>query len=144
MGGYGAWYLALSNPDLYCKAASMSGALDIAKVYENIKNGIIQGPFEWNNIFENPEHLQGSKADLFKLYDDCMSLGTIPELYQSCGTDDFLYKLNLSVKAMLEQKKASFTYEEDKGGHDWDFWDKHIQSVLSWMFSPNYIAAKTY
>lgn len=35
MGGYGAWYLGLSRPDLYAKAASMSGALDIAGLYES-------------------------------------------------------------------------------------------------------------
>ena len=34
MGGYGAWYLALSAPHLYAKAASMSGALDIAALYK--------------------------------------------------------------------------------------------------------------
>ena len=24
-------------------------------------------------------------------------------------------------------------YEEDKGGHDWNFWDQYIQHILDWM-----------
>lgn len=134
MGGYGAWYLALSNPDKYGKAASMSGALDIASVYKANISDIIQGPFAWNDIFEKPEDLEGSQADLFKLYDDCVLSGIIPELYHSCGTDDFLYEMNLSVKARLNQKNASFKYEENEGGHNWDFWDKYIQHIFEWIF----------
>ncbi|KAB1438159.1 alpha/beta hydrolase [Candidatus Galacturonibacter soehngenii] len=135
MGGYGAWYLALSNPNLYAKAASMSGALDIAKTYEENMKGAISAPFQWTNVFEEPDKLAGSQADLFKLYDNCLSTGIVPDLYQSCGTEDFLYEMNRSVKEKLEQKGASFVYQESEGGHNWDYWDKDIQSILDWMFS---------
>ncbi len=70
MGGYGAWYLGLSRPDLYAKAASMSGALDIAGLYES---ATIQenenNPFSWEDSFGDPKKLSGSKYDLFALYD---------------------------------------------------------------------------
>lgn len=133
MGGYGAWYLALSRPDLYGKAASMSGALDIAACYEAGKAGTMDSPFAWNNIFENPDELAGSDADLFRLYDRCVENGQVPELYQACGTEDFLYRMNQDVRKRMEQKGAQITYEEGPGGHNWDFWDVYIQKILDWM-----------
>lgn len=135
MGGYGAWYLALSNPNIYAKAASMSGALDIAKTYEESMTGTISAPFLWKDIFEDPAKLTGSQADLFKLYADCLLTGIIPDLYQSCGTEDFLYEMNRSVKDRLEQKGATFVYQESEGGHNWDYWDKDILCILNWMFA---------
>lgn len=134
MGGYGAWYLALSKPDVYAKAASLSGALDIANLYVDSKNNVIDAPFSWENIFEDPTKLEGSNADLFKLYDDCKKAQNVPKLYQACGTEDFLYQMNLLVKKKMEQKGADFVYEEGAGGHNWDFWDKYIQNVFEWLF----------
>lgn len=135
MGGYGAWYLGLSRPDLYSKAASMSGALDIAGLYANVANGESDNaPFSWKDCFENPEHLAGSDSDLFTLYDKDVANGCVPELYQAVGTSDFLYQSNLYVKSELEKRKANFTYVEEKGyGHNWDFWDKYIQQILEWL-----------
>ena len=37
MGGYGAWHLGLLAPEVYSKAGSMSGALDLVSLYENAK-----------------------------------------------------------------------------------------------------------
>ncbi|MEY8354487.1 alpha/beta hydrolase family protein [Lachnospiraceae bacterium 54-53] len=133
MGGYGAWFLALSRPDLYGKAASLSGALDIVTAYREIKKGTIDGPFSWDQIFENPEQLSGSRADLLALYDRCSAAGTVPELYFACGTEDFLYDMNREIKTRLEEKGAKAVFEEGEGGHTWDFWDKYIRNVLQWM-----------
>lgn len=134
MGGYGAWFLALSNPHIYSKAASLSGALDIVKLYDDFVAGKVSGPFDWNSIFENPEKLSGSFADLFFLYENCKSKGEIPDLYQAWGNKDFLYEDNVSVKNRLQSLNANLYYEESEGGHDWDFWDCHIKKVLSWIF----------
>ncbi|WP_394524568.1 alpha/beta hydrolase [Lacrimispora sp. JR3] len=133
MGGYGAWFMALSKPEQYAKAASLSGALDLAMTYEGTKQGDMKGPFFWEQIFENPELISGSDADLLTLYDRCEAAGTIPELYYACGTEDFVYEMNLSVKRGLEERGANAVYEEGPGGHTWDFWDTYIQKVLQWM-----------
>ncbi|TXC90629.1 esterase family protein [Metabacillus litoralis] len=133
MGGYGAWFLALSNPTMYSKAASLSGALDIVMLYDEVKKGTIPGPFKWEDIFEDPSHLEGSQADLFNLLTSCKESGTIPELYQACGTEDFLYSMNQSVRDRLKEASVEFVYEEGIGNHDWDFWDSYIQNVLDWL-----------
>jgi putative tributyrin esterase len=133
MGGYGAWYLGLKRPDLYAKAASMSGALDIAGLYESQKNSTEEYPFRWDNLFENPEKLSGSDRDLFELYRRCREKGTVPELYQACGTGDFLYGMNVKARDRMRSLGADITYEEGPGCHDWNFWDEHIQHILKWM-----------
>lgn len=132
MGGYGAWYLALHNPDRYCKAASMSGALDLPRLYSESR-GKNDFPIDWNTIFEDPAHLEGSESDLLHIYDECGRKSDIPELYQSCGTEDSLYPMNTSIRDALLKKGAKLKYEEGTGGHTWDFWDRDIQNVLNWM-----------
>ncbi|MCR4673485.1 MAG: esterase family protein [Lachnospiraceae bacterium] len=136
MGGYGAWYLGLSRPDLYAKAASMSGAIDIATLGANRGD---DETFTWENSFSDVLQadgslaLAGSKYDPFALYDKAKEKGLVPKLYMACGKDDFLYQSNLHVKEVMEEKNADFKFVEDEGAHDWDFWDKYIQDILDWL-----------
>ena len=39
-----------------------------------------------------------------------------------------------TVRDELKKRNAVLTYEEDKGGHDWDFWDKYIPKMLDFLF----------
>lgn len=133
MGGYGAWYLALSAPELYSKAASMSGAMNLVPLYQAAQKGEIESPFAWHEIFEHPEALASSDNDLLKLYSRCRDNGLAPKLYQACGTEDFLYANNKSVKNRMELLGTGVTYKEGPGTHTRDFWDTYIQDVLDWM-----------
>lgn len=133
MGGYGAWFLALSRPDLYGKAAAMSGALDIVATYEQGKQGVIDSPFPWENVFADPEHLAGSKADLFALYEADRAKGCVPALYHACGRSDFLYGMNKAVHERLVSMGADVPFVEGEGGHEWDYWDRTIREILPWL-----------
>ncbi len=136
MGGYGAWFLALSRPDLYSRAASMSGALDIAALHRQAMAGGVDNPFDWENCFgDAAAHLDGSDRDLFALIEGCRERGLLPELYQSCGDQDFLYSLNQDVHRRLTQMGIRTEYHEEPGHmHNWDFWDQDIRRILDWMF----------
>ena len=133
MGGYGAWHLALAAPERYAKAASMSGAVDIEAIYKTFKDTTISNPFNWKAMFGDPEALKGSGSDLFAQYQACAAKGCVPKLYQACGTEDFLYQLNLAARDRMLALGADLTYAEGPGGHDWTFWDAHIQKVLDWL-----------
>ena len=61
----------ISAPYLYAKAASMSGALDIAVLYRQASDGSIDNPFPWHDIFQDPEALSGSDRNLFTRYEQC-------------------------------------------------------------------------
>ena len=133
MGGYGAWHLGLKAPEVYAKAASMSGALDIARLYQEAKGNPAQSPFNWQAMFGDPEALTGSDSDLFAQYQSCLEKGCVPELYQACGTEDFLYQMNLSARDRFRGMGCDLTYREGPGGHDWTFWDAEIPHVLDWF-----------
>ena len=77
--------------------------------------------------------LSGSDKDLFALYEQCRNNNMVPSLYQACGTEDFLYDINRSVKMRMEEMQADLVYEEGPGGHNWDFWDVYIRRILDWM-----------
>lgn len=139
MGGYGAWFLGLSRPDLYSKAASMSGALDIAELYDQANSGAVDNPFSWEDAFGDvARNLRGSDRDLFALIEKDIKSGQLPELYQACGTEDFLFTLNQNVHKRLEEMGVKSVYREVEGHmHNWDFWDLEIQRILDWMFPVN-------
>ncbi len=133
MGGYGALHLALCAPEVYSKAATMSGALDIVALYQDARKSQTPSPFRWNAMFGDPEALSGSRSDLFAQLDACLKKGCVPELYQTCGTEDFLYKLNINARDRFLKMGAPLTYTEGPGAHDWNFWDTHIQDVFDWL-----------
>lgn len=134
MGGYGALRLAFTKPEQYAACASLSGAIDIVGCKMQNDSGAVDGPFLWDSILEDADKLEGSDADLFALIEKQKTLGKVlPRVFQSCGTEDFIYPLNISAHAKLLGAGVDLTYEEHPGIHDWDYWDTHIQRVLDWL-----------
>ena len=134
MGGYGAVKLAVEKPQQYAACASLSGAIDLAAIMGQVSSGEITGPFRWDAVFEHPQQVVGSDADLFALIEKRKQQGAVlPRIFQSCGTEDFIYKANVSAAQKLRALGVELTYEEHPGIHDWDYWDTHIQRALDWM-----------
>jgi S-formylglutathione hydrolase FrmB len=137
MGGYGAFKLALTHPERYAAAASLSGAVDIHERVRpdnprNDKNRLV----EMRNIFGDLSKLSGSKHDLLTLAKKVAKGHVKPRLYQCCGTEDFLYVENVWFRDAIRKLPLDLTYEEGPGEHNWAYWDKMIQNALAWMF-PN-------
>jgi putative tributyrin esterase len=131
MGGYGALKWALTKPDIFSKAASLSGALDIFRMKKWIKDG--PNPNRAIGLFGDDD-LSTSENNLYHLLNNLLSLNkTCPDLFIACGTEDFLYQETLDFKHHLEQQNINFTYKESKGGHEWSFWDTYIQKVIEWL-----------
>ena len=129
MGGYGAFKLALSHPEQFIGAASLSGAVNIHMVFEN-NHHMPEAKAVFGDILK-PEN------DLYYLFDQCIEKKKIPHLYQCCGTDDFLYDDNQKFRHYIEKKAPHYTYRESAGAHTWDFWEEYIQYVLQWMMEMN-------
>ncbi|HEY3310369.1 MAG TPA: alpha/beta hydrolase family protein [Anaerolineales bacterium] len=134
MGGYGAFKLALTHPDRFAAAASLSGALDISEV---VKAHGEPDDEAWlagmRNVFGNLDKVSGSKHDLFVLANKAAAGAVKPRLYMCCGTEDFLFEDNLRFRDHLAGLPFDLTFEQGSGGHTWDFWDRMIQNVLSWL-----------
>jgi putative tributyrin esterase len=131
MGGYGALKIGLTYPDRYNKIASLSGAIEIDRLYrENMDN---PKSLLFLNAFGNMP-TKGTKHDIYHLINQLDEKKKVPGMFIACGTEDFLYEDHLRFTSYLKDKKINFVNKEDKGGHEWRLWDLFIQDVLLWMF----------
>ncbi len=129
MGGYGAFKIALKNPDKFVAAASLSGVLDIEKRVKIT---------DWNS---DMFLIMGENFDLSQSCENVMYLakeldkkgGIKPRLYQACGTEDFLYEDNITFKNMIETLRFDYKYEEGPGEHCWVFWDEYIKKAIEFF-----------
>jgi S-formylglutathione hydrolase FrmB len=131
MGGYGAFKLALSYPERFAAAASLSGALDVVELTRREEE---LGVGELRYTFGPADELAGSANDLFALADE-LAAGDAPRpaLYQWCGRDDHLIGANRRFRDHVAELGLALTYEEGPGGHEWACWDAQIQQVLAWL-----------
>lgn len=136
MGGYGAFKLALTYPERFAAAASLSGAVDIGEVIRVKSDDPLNA--DWlvgmRNVFGDLSKVPGSKNDLFVLARQAAKSRLKPRLYQCCGTEDFLYPDNIRFRDAVRKLPLDLTYEEGPGDHNWGYWDAMIQNVLNWMF----------
>ncbi len=131
MGGYGAFKLGLALPERFRGVASLSGALDAAALAERIRRENPDG--DSAQLFGGKE-ITGSGDDLFALADKALREGKrLPELYQWCGRQDFLYQDNLRLREYMLEAGVRLTYEEGDGDHQWKYWDTGIERVLDWI-----------
>ena len=131
MGGYGAFKLALTHPERFAAAASLSGALDQAA---HVQTSTGAWRREQRSIFGDLAKVPGSRNDLFALADRLAASQTPqPALFQWCGTEDFLYEDNLRFRDHAWGAGLELQYEEGPGDHVWAAWDEQIQRVLDWL-----------
>ena len=131
MGGYGAFKLALSFPERFAAAASLSGALDQASAMQQVEPA---WRAEMETIYGDLDNVAGSPNDTMHLAQQvARSAGPRPQLYQCCGTEDFLYDQNLRFRDQARALGLDLIYEEGPGEHEWGYWDRMIQRVLAWL-----------
>ncbi len=130
MGGYGAFKLAMSKPNEYAAAISLSGALDLGSM-ECDRDDMLP---EWENVFGNIDAFKDGENDLLGLATKLQASDTPkPAFYQYCGTDDFLYPVNTSFLQHCKRIGLEIDYSESEGDHNWEHWDREIQAALDWL-----------
>lgn len=135
MGGYGALRLALARPEKFAGAASLSGALDLARrLREAGRDGALVDRAEYISIFGPDLRGAGTDADLFHLAEKiAASTGPRPALFLACGTEDRLVEEQRAFRQHLETLGIPATCEESPGDHEWGYWDAQIQRFLAWL-----------
>lgn len=135
MGGGGAMYIGLKNPDKYSHIGMFStgGAIPLETLWR--KEG---GNAKLNeDVYgvRDLSKLQGGKYDLFRLAEEAIKIGEkLPEIYHVMGTEDVRYPAAMAVKSFFESLPDStfhYEYHESSGTHEWGFWDKWIQGFLN-------------
>jgi S-formylglutathione hydrolase FrmB len=132
MGGYGAFRWALSRPERFAAAASLSGALGFGSVGRDFTDA---NPADLHLMtrISGGTPLAGSTADLLKLVADA-DPATLPALQSWCGTEDFLFGHNRDFERACVDAGVRLEPHYVPGEHEWGFWDRHIQDVLAWMW----------
>ncbi len=135
MGGYGALRLALAAPEKFAAAASLSGALDLARRLREVgRKGSLVGKTEWAAMFGAGTSAPAPDEDLWQLARTLASSGAPrPDIFLCCGLEDPLLPESRAFREHLEAIGMRATYEEGPGAHDWAFWDAQIQRVLDWL-----------
>ena len=129
MGGYGAFKLALRHPDRYAAAASLSGALAFSAASDSeevVRSAIM------TRIF-GEQRAAGTDDDLFHLLETA-DPATLPPLFLTCGTDDFLVEENHRFVDACATRGVDLLSSFAPGEHEWGYWDTHIQQVLAWIW----------
>ena len=124
MGGFGAIKLASKHPEMFCAAASHSGALWRPSDLDNYRGSELQRVFG-----DDPA---GGSDDIFTLAARLAGKKT-PALRIDCGTEDYLLAPNRVFHAHLEKLGIAHEYEEFPGGHDWAYWDRRVQEAIAFF-----------
>ncbi len=110
MGGFGAYFHGLKNPDKYGALGSFSGVLSSKR----------------------PEF--GDLPPLAVLKEDLRKGVGIPPLYLAIGTEDFLLKDNQAFLRYCQKAGIHVHADILKGyGHEWSFWDLAVRRFLDWL-----------
>jgi S-formylglutathione hydrolase FrmB len=54
----------------------------------------------------------------------------LPPMRFDCGREDSLLEANRNLHAKLLDLGIRHTYEENEGGHTWDYWQTHVRSTF--------------
>lgn len=128
MGGYGALQWALSRPERFAAAASLSGAVNIT----GLRTGRTRpdDPRMFERIFGD-DPIPAS-ADLFALLSS-IDAASCPALYVGCGTEDLLEPDNQKLVRAIQDAGLPVQTSFVPGEHEWGLWDDEIRRVLDWL-----------
>ncbi|MEU3455175.1 alpha/beta hydrolase family protein [Micromonospora sp. NPDC006766] len=128
MGGYGAMKWALRAPGRFAAAASLSGALDVARRRDHPTSPL--NPAVWHTVWGDRE-VTGTDDDTVALLERAGD--DLPAFYVACGTEDFLYEDSVRFVDTARHRGLPVTVDFSPGDHDWAYWDTKIQDVLAWL-----------
>ena len=131
MGGYGALKCALRAPEVFSRAISLSGAVDVAELVRS-KDAPV-GVDYWADVFGPAQAVRGSFNDLFCAAEQMKDSPLRPEIYLWCGLQDALYPMNVRLRDHLTALGYAVRYEESPGDHQWKYWDEKIADALDWL-----------
>ncbi len=129
MGGYGALRNGIVYSDTFSHVAGFSSAAHIFDGKEHDARLMDESA-----IFGDIKKAAKTDHNMTVAFDNLITENRpVPKFYISCGTEDGLYEANVDFKVFLIRKGADVTWDEEKRGHDWDFWDSQIKKVLDWL-----------
>lgn len=130
MGGYGALKAALSRPERFGGAASLSGVLDVAA----FRDMVVGREFEDMSVAEVEELFPAgpiaAEDDLFSIARTAAKADPHPFVYLTWGAQDPFAGMNREFSGLLDELGYEHKSREAPGEHAWTFWDGAIQRAI--------------
>lgn len=136
MGGYGALRNGLWYDDTFGSIFALSSALltdQLAALRPGEEGDLMRNREYYRRCFGDFDTLVGSDKDVEALARRYVEKhGSLPDIYQACGSEDFLVEVNRKFARCMRSLPGRTLYEEWPGIHDWDFWNTGIEKALAW------------
>lgn len=136
MGGYGALRNGLKYSDTFGRIACLSTGMLLYTLKERTDNPpmFFESRSFAEDIFGDFDKVMDSDKNPVWIMKQLRKQGKeLPKIYQAIGTEDSLFEANRRLHSELVSEGADITYVEEPGGHDWDFWGRHIKEVVNWL-----------
>lgn len=137
MGGYGAMRNGLKYAHNFSKIVAFSGAYVPIRIVDNDGVPVDDGVSDVKHqikLFGDPLKIKDNEMDPRFIYQELKRNGKeIPQILMAEGKQDILLEENHSMRDFLKSQKADFTYVEDEGSHDWDFWNRHLEDAFMFL-----------
>ena len=138
MGGGGAMWVGLNNPDKYGRICMLStgGVAPLEHLWRNKSGSDYMFKKCNEDIYgtSDSDSLAGTEYDILKLIQDTAKEHTIlPKIYHAMGTEDVRYPVAMEIKKTFENIPGNpyeYEYHEGPGVHEWVFWDEWIHHFL--------------
>jgi S-formylglutathione hydrolase FrmB len=138
MGGYGAFKFALKRPDLFCFAASFSGAFDPTQRSDDSPG------LDWLSLRPSVMKAFGPVGNPARILNDLGSIvavmpseskSNLPFFYFDCGLQDGFLDANRRLSTTFSVQGIAHEFNEVPGGHDWDYWNGRVPTLLQMVSS---------
>ncbi|MEO0338768.1 MAG: alpha/beta hydrolase-fold protein [Bacteroidota bacterium] len=116
MGGFGALMLGGKYPDRFKAVSGHSSITKLEQMAQFVEEALED--YRKNVAFEN----------VIDLYIDHKE--KLPPIRFDCGLDDPLLQANQELHQALLAEAIPHVYEEFSGGHQWSYWQTHLNRTL--------------
>lgn len=116
MGGYGAVRLGLKHPDRFSSIYAHSAAFRIEEAQDPVDTTLVE---------------DAGDSDVYNHAAAIAMRSERPVIAFDCGVDDRLIEHNRKFHRHLDMLGVDHRYAEFEGGHEWDYWDVHVQEALA-------------
>ena len=120
MGGYGALRLGMKHA---AKVKGISAHSAVTRIHD--LPAFVQEPIE--------EYLAAGQPNADLLHWMRKHREILPPLRFDCGREDSLLEGNRALHRALQDEGISHTYEEQGGGHTWDYWQEHVRRTFRFV-----------
>lgn len=112
MGGYGSMRLGLKYADQFASIWSHSSK------------------FEMDMLAPYEQFADEKDLDIRTHARALVNVANRPVITFDCGTEDELLEESRRFDQFLDEIGIEHSYTEHPGGHEWDYWDTHVQAAL--------------